>query len=331
MDIKEAEIEECLNYLDLYNKNYPSKLRNSTLILSNEILNTKKIQSKYIDTLALLFDIILIPHLSGEMLCEMLEDDKVELYMNNKIIQCVDTENMRWLDKSLHYDIYLDENYSPRPVSLPLKKHPLDEYGYIIIQVMENLPEAYRFINRHRLPARFGNVYRAFHAVIRNEIIGDAIGCNILYDTKLFDYSMLKYGNNINVLDLFLKWMETPPFELKEFNAQDILEYRDKYGTFQSFLERIKYNIIEGIDISDCYKEFSNELNKRISKALKMKGRTDNRSIYIAGLVSSVGSLIGGVKGAMTSGIGAALCGQIAQHYLNRSEPEIKFILDHKK
>jgi len=324
-----------------------------------------KAVSSCIDTLLLFFDSIVVPDLTSEELARSLGDKKIEVYRQHGLLKCSDnsfvearaygaegTPKLDGLyDLNLVFDALPEDAKARHSHSRFELLHCLLNLEHVILNELLDILHETNLFNSHRIgqtatvrlrrrdyldtelayiiPMRF----------LRNEVFCHFFSYSMLYDQHYGIANVLKrtrfvrgWTEGESEFGLFQQWMRTTPFAPRTLDPSQVLECRATHGSLTDFVSAIQKEVVAGSERllgSGQAQAFGEELEKRIAHYRKVKSKGHERkAIYLAGLFSTIGSLMGGPMGAVVGGIGGTLAANLALEFDRRISGSIGFVAD---
>lgn len=133
-------------------------------------------------------------------------------------------------------------------------------------------------------------------------------------------------------VSLFYRWISGQSIRGGSLPSDAVLEFRDKYGTFREFISQVRVAAKGELgpgQVRDLGDAFASELDKRVAQARRVLSRAhDTKAVYLTGLFSTLGGLIGGMPGAFVGGIGGRAVTQLAMEYDRRIPGPLAFLVE---
>lgn len=354
------EIRDALKFIETLRSNYQSGAEQYVVVLAKDLESPKNAQGEsLIDTLLLFFDGIIVPDFTIEDLSILLGDAKAEKYRENDLIRCSDNSFIEgWqFNEFLHskYDFRLADPSLEDAITAPNESvryslyRMLENMELVNLRLLTDLLERTNLFNRNRIGNSSRIVLRGveYHdgqlamvipkRFLRNEVFSYISRASFLCDkyysiSKTFREAVYRNiaPDNITEFQTFKVWLKTTHFQRRVLTLDALLEFRERFGTLGKFVAAMR----QGTSPSPSKKvraslvrEFSSEMDKRIRHYYKVMGKThEKRAMYLSGLFSTLGALIGGPLGAVIGGIGGTAASELALEYDRQIAPEICFI-----
>lgn len=178
---------------------------------------------------------------------------------------------------------------------------------------------------------------RAKH-ILRSEVASRLMGQSLMVDAyygSIFGRrSELWSGSHPSSggleLGLISEWMRTSRLHFRPIAPDDLLEFRERGLSLQPLVEEVKSYISKSstpLDLHDFQRSFGDRMDKILDWTRKRSERTGWQSAILSGLISTAGSLVGGVQGALLGGIGGSMITQALNERGRVDPPELAFLL----
>lgn len=139
-------------------------------------------------------------------------------------------------------------------------------------------------------------------------------------------YSEAKHTAEAN---LFREWLKTTRFPKRVLLPDQVLDFRAKWGTLGPFIADIRSQLTNEEHARDInvVREFAATMDARIAHYHKVMGKGhDVRAMYLQGLLSTLGSIVGGTAGAVVGGVAGTAASHLALEYDRHVAPQLSFI-----
>lgn len=317
-----------------------------------------------IDTSLLFFDSILIPYLSHSDIENLVGDNKWSKYYDAQLIKCVD-HNLRSTYKfpnnpNIVAEMEFDYSLFPEVTGNSIPQNQ-KVYWLKLDTLITNLNNYYRtsFIDylvdseivKHPYLKKLLDVVGVSEdaeleiewlmemgtdGVLKAELFCHLYGSKLLIDdyyqaANSFNNPYFQSSYTIDTeFNAFQKWMQSTLLEFKEMEPDDVLEFRDKYGTLSSYIRDLQLSIGHSnanYGSDEIIGEFCRKMDQHVSYSKRVMGKSHDRlAIYLTGLLSTFGSFIDGTVGALVGGVGGAVASQLLLEYSRRLPPQLSFI-----
>lgn len=323
--------------------------------------------TSYIDTLLLFFDSVIVPSITVDQLVHALGEQKYEAYCGRNLLKCSDislvqarafgVENIGTGNEQSLFDLDLIGNALPRDASSSYGHSrfelamSLDNLEHVIRNELLAFVNDRNFINAHRIGdssavrLRGRNyvdsdlVYVVPSRFMRSEIFCHFFSSSLLYDQYYGVANVMKqtrflrsWPEGDSEFALFTQWLKTTQFKTKVLDYAQVLEFRAKHGSLTDYILAIRRKAAtrtEGFNHCEEVEAFGAEIEKRIHQALKVSSKAHERkTLYLSGLLSTLGSLVNGPVGAVIGGIGGTVAADLALEYDRRIPGPISFVAD---
>lgn len=362
IEYSQSEIKEVFDFYKEIKKALHGKLSGKTIILAKDLESPDNNDGiSLIDTLLCFFDSLIIPDLNKTDVYKLLGEEKADTYYENNLICCSDCSfvEMHSAERDLHLNETRDFDWLIAPLEIEyFVEAPNRNVRYSLMRSVENILRAYlKEMNHYIINSRLNEInYRAdgyvefkgetywfgtFDYVVpmrflRNELFSYLYSSDFIFDNFYSSANILREARylslpkNYSNFKLFKEWLKTTKFQLKTISANEILEFRDKYGMMGRYVSELKTEVIKSGTISDVTRlsrDFSRLMDERITSYKKISGISlEKKAIYLTGLLSTLGSLVGGEIGALMGGIGGVLTSQLALEFDSKVISPINFI-----
>lgn len=364
LEYNNREIEDALKFIKTIKSNYRSSANKYVVVLAKDLESPENTEGEsLVDTLLLFFDGIIVPDFTIESFGKLFGDKKANIYRENDLIKCSDNSYVEALEYGLiseniptsEYDFKLSDPNLEHTATAPNKSVRyslfclLQNMELVYVNQLSDLLKRTDLFNRNRI----GNSSRIFlrgveyldsqlvwlipSRFLRNEVFSYISGASFLCDQYYSIASTFResiYTNaapdSITEFQTFKEWLKTTSFQRRLLTPDVLFEFREKFGSLGKFIAEMRQEVLSIASKNvraSLIREFSSEMEKRINHYYKVMGKKhEKKAMYLSGLYSTLGALIGGQLGALIGGIGGTALSQLALEYDRQICPEICFI-----
>jgi hypothetical protein len=315
----------------------------------------------FLDTLLLFFPSVAFRDVYPPSLIESLGEEKYEAYHSAGAIRTVSTWTQDLFAKELgrsnlppmDFNVY-DTVYDPSVIGSHMRLHCyLDNIAAIYSKEFVRTLFDFGVVQRdkpNQLLIEVGE-HKYFigaldeffpNRIFRGELTAYVLGGSLLTDgyyslgqrfrSEQYARVAMQSGRDPS---LFYRWISGQSIRGGSLPSDAVLEFRDRHGTFARFIADVRIAAQRELspgEIRDLADSFALELEKRITDARKVLSRAhDAKAVYLTGLFSTLGGLIGGMPGAFVGGVGGRAITQLALEYDRQIPGPLAFLVENVK
>ncbi len=181
----------------------------------------------------------------------------------------------------------------------------------------------------HIIPKRFLRNEMFSHLFHVDFLVDDYYAIATTLRETYYRSNLFNYGKDFN---LFNEWLKSSRIQKRSLDPNSLMDFRAKYGTLGPLIRDIREEIsfrLNAPTTKELLRQFCAEIEKRISNCHKVMGKEHERKgIYLRGLMSTLGAVVGGVPGAVIGGIGGTAASELALEYDRRIAAPLAFVAD---